>query len=113
MKNYMELHSVLPWRKRFMFIDTEEYLADGLFVGQKVTVRFGKEYKKEGTKYICILASCSSKDWDNAKKALAYLQKKAVLYGHNDYVSYSNSLINNLEQEGENRRNKREKDSRH
>ena len=44
MKNYLDLGRFLLIYQRFVFLDTEDYLADQLFIRHRVRVRFGDEY---------------------------------------------------------------------
>lgn len=97
MKNYTVIHSIFPWRIRFIFVDTSDYLADQLFIDEEVKVRFGGEYVKEGCDYINILASCSKKDFPKVEKALGRMNDKMLICGHTDYEEFCNDIISKLE----------------
>lgn len=101
MRNYMTLSSPLPWRQLFAYIDTSDYLADKLFINEKVTIRFKKEYGKHDSRYIVVIASCRSIDWDKVESALKSLPDKMVIMGNTDYLDYSDSFINKLESQRE------------
>lgn len=103
MKNYVELYNRFAWRKSFMYVDTEDYNADQLFIQHKVRVRFKCEYGKKKCNYIMIFASCRKSDWDKAKAALEELPNKMLIMGHNDYEDYCEGLIHNIEEERDKR----------
>ena len=77
-KNYILIQKHL-FRTEYFFADTEEYLADQLFVIEKIKVKFGKEYVKKGEKYILI--SCKVWNKDNSKflKAMGKLRNKMLI----------------------------------
>ena len=67
----MKLNSLIGcWRldkfsllnAHYAFVDTEEYLADQLFVQHRVRVNFGSEYSSSEHKYRIIMCSCRKKD---------------------------------------------------
>lgn len=69
-----------------LFVDTEDYLADGLFIRHKVTVHFGKEFgKRENPTYRFILCKVRKRDETRFLAALQELPAKMLLCGHTDY----------------------------
>lgn len=59
--NYMKLRKFSLRYGHYMIGDTAEYLADGLFIQEKVRVDFGSEYAKRGTPYLmvfCRVGNC-------------------------------------------------------
>lgn len=96
-KNYIEIKSVLPWRHNFMYVDTEDYLADQLFIYEKVRIKFKSEYGKNESKYIFIFASCKARDWLRVKKALSKLSIRMFIFGYRDYESVSSSMISKID----------------
>ena len=55
LKNYYKLQSPSFFKFQYVFLDSEDYLADQLFIKYKVTVDFGDEYVKENSPYHVIL----------------------------------------------------------
>ena len=51
MKNNYKLQSPSFFKFQYVFLDSEDYLADQLFIKYKVTVDFGDEYVKENSPY--------------------------------------------------------------
>ncbi len=99
MENYIPIDNKLPWRKSFVYLDTEDYLADSLFINEKVKIKFRAHYERKGTKYIFIFASCSKKDWPRTEKALSNLGNKMLLFGHDDYESYLQFIKDKVKEE--------------
>lgn len=46
-QNYFRLRSWVPWRRIYFIVDTEDYLADRLFIEKKMPVYFGREFVKK------------------------------------------------------------------
>lgn len=82
-----------------MFIDTKEYLADQLFINEKIRIKFKGDYVKNGEKYIGVMASCSSKDWCKVQNVLDSLSKKMIIWGYTDYPEYCENLIKQFKDE--------------
>lgn len=91
-KNYWRLQRFSLLYKYYAFVDTEEYLGDQLFIQQKVSVSFGKEYGKKGNDYLIIFCKVRRKDENKFLKALDELEKKMLLMGHHDYPSFCEKL---------------------
>ncbi len=76
----------------YAFVDTEEYLADQLFVQHRVKVNFGSEFSAPGHKYRIIMCSCRKKDVPAFKEAIQELPNKMLLLGHMDYIEFSENM---------------------
>lgn len=83
----------------YAFIDTEEYMADQLFIRERVRVWFGHEYVKPGSPYYAIFCKCRKKDAAAFERAMEALPSKMLLFGHRDYIPYCKNLKGKLEQE--------------
>ena len=70
----------------FAFLDTEDYLADGLFIKHEVRVYFGDEFVKPGIPYRIIF--CHVRKWDEERfhAAMGELPNKMLLCGNVDYL---------------------------
>lgn len=82
-----------------MYIDTEDYLADMLFIQEKIRIKFKSEYSKDDTRYLIITASCKSKDWSKAEAALNRLPAKMIITGNVNYEDFCGYIMNMLESE--------------
>jgi hypothetical protein len=82
--------------KHFCFIDTKEYAADALFAKYKVHVRFGSEYRKEGSNFCFIFCKVPKKEADIFKEALEELKRKILLLGHSEYPKVCESFMTDL-----------------
>lgn len=86
---------------RFSFyaiIDTEEYMADQLFVREQVRVWFGHEFASPDSPYRVIFCKCRKKDAEAFERALEALPNKMLLCGHRDYITYCENLKRKMEQ---------------
>ena len=90
--NYWGLRKFSLGRKYFAFVDTDEYLADQLFINHKVRVDFREEYAMPDTPYRVIMCSITKKDVSGFLAALKELENKMILMGHVDYSEFCTGL---------------------
>lgn len=81
----------------FAIIDTEEYLADALFVRHKVRVWFSSEFGKDDSPYRVIMCKCRKKDTPKFLNAIKELPNKMLLCGYQDYLNFCAELKSKLE----------------
>ena len=82
----------------FLFFDTPEYLADQLFIKQKVRVWFDKEHAKEGSPFLAILCHVKKKDSAKFLAALDSLKNKMILCGYPEYEAEVQKMMRHLEE---------------
>lgn len=82
----------------FLFFDTPEYLADQLFIQQKVRVWFDKEYAKDGSPFLAILCHVKKKDSAKFIAALDALKNKMILCGYPEYEAEVQKMMRHLEE---------------
>ena len=82
----------------FLFFDTPEYLADQLFIKQKVRVWFDKEYAKDGSPFLAILCHVKKKDSAKFIAALDALKNKMILCGYPEYEAEIQKMMRHLEE---------------
>ena len=82
----------------FLFFDTPEYLADQLFIKQKVRVWFDQEYAKEGSPYLAIFCRVKKKDSAKFLAALDALKNKMILCGYPEYEAEVQKMMRHLEE---------------
>lgn len=70
----------------FAYLDTDQYLADNLFVKYEVPVDFGDEMKRPGEKYLIIFARCKKKYESGLVLAMSELANKMLICGNTDFV---------------------------
>lgn len=92
-KNYIKLDVFSLMYNHYVFIDTDEYLADKLFIDYEVKVEFGKEYIKEDSSYVVIFCKVRKGDDNKFQEALGDLHNKMLLMGHADYNDECGMLI--------------------
>lgn len=82
----------------FLFFDAPEYLADQLFIRQKVRVWFDEECAKEGSRFRAILCHVKKKDSARFLDAIAALRNKMLLCGYPEYEAEVQKMLRNLEE---------------
>ena len=101
-QNYIRLKTRSPFSRQYMFIDSSEYLADNLFCGHQVPVKFGKEMVNKDTKYVIISCKIHKRYEEQFVEALQELPNKMLLFGHTDYIEYCKKffdMLNDYQQE--------------
>lgn len=101
---FQELKRFSLFNTHFVFLDSEDYLADGLFIKHQVRVYFGDEFMKPGSPYCVIFCHVRRRDVERFHTAVSELPNKMLLYGNVDYLN----VCAHMWQEMRNARNKRE-----
>ena len=84
MKNYFKLDDKSLLYRHFAYIDTEWYLADNIFIQEKLRVRFGREGRKQGSPYRIIFCKVRKRDTKKFVRSMERLYNKMLLMGHAD-----------------------------
>lgn len=95
-KNYIEIRKISLLYYQYCFVDTGEYLADGIFYQNRITVRYGAEFVREGTRYRFIFCKIRKKDRSIFFKSMEELKKKMLLTGHGDYEYFCERIITTM-----------------
>lgn len=97
MKNYIPLRSSkLSKYKQYMYVDCKNYLADDLFIKNKITVNFEGDFTKDDSDYIFVYCKVKKKDHDKFIKTLGELKNKMLIMGYFDYESFCEKQINKI-----------------
>lgn len=88
----------------YAFIDTRDYLADGIFLQHKVRVGFWKESAKVDSPYVLILCKVRKSDEGAFLAAMEDLPRKMLLCGHTDYLTFCGETWDLLRRPREERR---------
>lgn len=92
--NYIELGTSWFSRyKQFAYIDTMGFLADRIFIENKVRVKFCGDYKHREKNYIIVICKVKEKDVPMFLQALKELKNRAILMGNTDYESFCKEQI--------------------
>lgn len=86
--NYIELDCKVPWRTGFVYVDTPAYLADRIFINHEIRVKFDKDFGKDSCPYIYVFCRVWKRDRTVFLKAMADLERKALLAGRADYSDF-------------------------
>ena len=95
-KNYLKLARPSFLYRYFCFVDTDEFLADDLFISQKIRVYFLNDYRKEESKYCFVICKVRKRNVDKFLYALERLETKMLLAGHYDYPAFCKKEFQNL-----------------
>ena len=98
MKNFLRLDGRSILSVPYMYIDHKDYLADSLLTQNHVSVRFGSEFSRDNSPYHIIICKVRKKDTAEFEKSMELLCNKMLLFGHNDYTEFCNSIMETLEQ---------------
>lgn len=97
MNNYICLmSSKLSRYKQYMYVDCKNYLADNLFIKNKITVKFEGDFTKDDSDYIFVYCKVKKKDYDKFIKTLGELKNKMLIMGYSDYESFCEKQINKI-----------------
>ena len=97
-ENFQRLDGLSILSVQYMYIDHKDYLADSLLAQNHVSVRFGNEFSRDDSPYRIILCKVRKKDTAEFEKSTELLCNKMLLFGHNDYTEFCNSIMETLEQ---------------
>ena len=96
-KNYWKLQKFSIFYTYYAFIDSQDYLADQLFVKHKVKVDFGKEHCHKGSNYLVMFCKVRKTKEKEFIQALEELENKMLLMGHRDYPSFCADIKEKIE----------------
>lgn len=91
-KNYMEINRFSIKYRYFCYVDTNEYLADRIFIRRKINVLAGDEYSSEQSRYVIVFCKIKKKDREEFEAAMEELEKKMLILGHRDYMDFCGRL---------------------
>ncbi len=92
MRNYVKIEKKSLLFNYYAYIDTEEYLADKVFIQEKLRVFFGKTGRKQDSQYVIILCKVWKKDAEKFVRAMEKLCNKMILLGYGESVSFFEEL---------------------
>lgn len=92
MKNYVRIKKLSLFNYHYVFVDTEKYLADQLFIKHKVKVKFGPEFVQDANEYRFIICKIKKKDNEAFLLALSEMRSKSILRGYKEYDKYCELL---------------------
>lgn len=85
MKNYWRMRDFSLFSVPYAYVDHSSYLADQLFVQNKVTMKLKGEMARENSPYCIVFCRVLKKDAERFEEALGKLKDKMLLLGHRDY----------------------------
>ena len=92
MRNYVKIEKKSLLYNYYAYIDTEDFLADSIFIQEKLRVFFGKTGRKKSSQYVVVL--CKVWKWDAEKfvYAMEKLHNKILLFEHKECLNFFSEL---------------------
>lgn len=97
LKNFLSLERRSLSHRFYAYLDSGDYLADGLFIKHQVCVKFLQEYGKDGFSYLMVFCRIRKRDEVAFLNALRELPNKMLLCGHPDYLAQCQQFIKKIE----------------
>ena len=98
MKNYLDFGKCGAGRwKRYLYLDTEDFLLGSLLQRDPVKVKFETCLMKDNEKYRLVMMKVLKRDETKFLKALEELPGKMLLCGYRDYESHGEEMMQELE----------------
>ena len=98
MKNYWKMSDFSIFSVPYAYVDHSSYLADQLFVQNKVTMKFKGEMTKNGSPYCIVFCKVLKKDAERFEEAMGKLKDKMLLLGHKDYPEVCDDIAKMIEE---------------
>lgn len=98
MKNYWKMSDFSIFSVPYAYVDHSSYLADQLFVQNKVTMKFRGEMAKDGSPYCIVFCKVLKRDAEKFEEALGRLKDKMLLLGHKDYPDACSEIAKMIEE---------------
>jgi len=81
---------------KYIYVDTHDYLADGIFYKNKIPVRVQSEFVRDGDNYRLVVIKVRKKFKDKIERSFVELRNKMLIYGYNDYDDYCEEVFKHL-----------------
>ena len=99
-ENYIKLKK--KWYSRyheFVYVDTENYLADDIFATNKIPVKFKGDYKHDDKKYVLVHCKVKPKYIDEFLNSLVELKNEMFRNGFADYDMFCKNMLDRIRQD--------------
>ena len=93
MKNYIEIDRKSLLFKFFAYLDTNEYLANEMFVQNGLKVFFCKTGRKKDSRYVIVICKVWKKDADRFVRVMDLMNKKMLLLGYGNFEKVLQEFI--------------------
>lgn len=98
-KNYWKMSDFSLFAVPYAYVDHSSYLADQLFVQNKITMKFKGEMVKDGSSYCIVFCKVLKRDVARFEEALERLKDKMLLLGHKDYPDACGEIAKMIEED--------------
>lgn len=97
MKNYWKMSDFSLFSVSYAYVDHSSYLADQLFVQNKVSMKFKGEMATKDSPYCIVFCNVLKRDVEKFEEALDKLKDKMLLLGHADYPNVCDEIAKMIE----------------
>ena len=98
MKNYWKMSDFSIFSVPYAYVDHSSYLADQLFIQNKVTIKFKGEMAKNDSPYRIVFCKVLKRDAERFEESLGSLKDKMLLLGHRDYPDACGEIAKMIEE---------------
>ena len=107
MKNFWKTKDFSLFSVCYVYVDHNSYLADSLFIQNKIPVKIKGEMVRDDSPYCVVICKVLKKDVMRFEEALLKLKNKMLLVGHMDYEVACDEITQLIEREKEKKEKKR------
>lgn len=98
MKNFWRMRDCSIFSVPYAYVDHSSYLADSLFVQNRVRMKFKGECAKADSPYCIIFCKVRKKDTERFEETLEKLNNKMLLCGYRDYPEVCSEIAEMIEE---------------
>ena len=80
----------------YIYIDTKDYKADRIFIGQQLWFKIKKEWHNPESNYCIILIRTKKRDEDKFKKCMDLLSQKQLICNNSSYMEDATAILGEL-----------------
>ncbi len=95
-KNYLELKIFSIINTSYMYFDRAEYVADKIFIDEKLKVKFLKDAAKSGEDYVICMVKVRKKDRQKFVDCMDELRRKMLLLEGESYNAFCERMIEKM-----------------
>ena len=95
-KNIIALRTFNPFKKMYAYVDTNNYLADRIFLEKRLNVKFLKDFYRHEDDYIIVFVKVKNKDVPEFMECIKELEKRLLITGHDDFSKIIDDTTRNL-----------------
>ena len=92
MRNYVKIEKKSMLFNYYAYVDTEEFLADDIFMKENMKVCREKVGKQEDSEYVVVICKVLKTDKDKFRMVMKDLYYKMIVLGHTKHATFFSEL---------------------